>query len=98
MGTDGKYDRGCVTEILPPEKGLTSEQAEDFRRRLERALDRPVLWVHPDGKARRRLPLPLGTRIRLRARRRVDRLCTWLCGVRCDRAAWAIWRMTGMIK
>jgi|HubBroStandDraft_2_1064218.scaffolds.fasta_scaffold610697_2 hypothetical protein len=85
--------------ILPPGDGaLAAEEAEDFRQRLEEALHRPVLWVHPDGKARRRLPPPLKTRMRLRAHRRIDRTCGWLCGIHCERIARAIWRMTGLMK
>ncbi len=88
-----------MTLILPPSGGaLTDEEVDDLRIKMERAIRRPVMWGHPDGKFRRCLPLPLKTRIRLRAQRRVDRLCVWLCGVRRERAAMAIWKATGMIK
>lgn len=85
--------------ILPPGDGaLNAEEAEDFRQRMEEAMRRPARWVHPDGRARRRLPLPLGTRIRLRLQRRVDRTCGWLCGARHERVARAIWRTAGMLR
>ena len=41
--------------------------------------DRPeLLFLHPSGKVSRRLPLPLKTRLRLRATRRVDVADCWL--------------------
>jgi hypothetical protein len=85
--------------ILPPGDGaLDAEETEDFRQRMEEALGRPVLWVHPDGKARRRLPLPLRTRLRLRIRRRFDRVCGWLCGAHCEWIARTIRKTMGMMK
>jgi hypothetical protein len=88
-----------VTFILPPGDGaLTDEEVEELRIEMERTLRRPVMWRGPDGKVRRRLPLPLKTRMRLRSQRRVDRVCAWLCGIHCERIAGAIWKTMRMMK
>ena len=47
----------------------------------------PVRFLHPDGKVRRRPPIPWRTRARLRARRVVDGACAWLCGHGHEEAA-----------
>lgn len=41
--------------------------------------------------------LPLTTRLRLAAARRIDRAGAWLCGHRCTRVAEAMWRVCRMI-
>lgn len=55
-----------------------------------------ILYIHSDGKARRRLPLPLKTRARLRIVRWINTVCCWLCDHGRDGMAELIWRACGM--
>ena len=55
-----------------------------------------ILYLHPDGKWKRRPPLPLRTRLRLRATRRVDITAAWLIGHGLERAAIGLWRACGL--
>jgi hypothetical protein len=52
-----------------------------------------LLFLHASGKVSRRLPLPLKTRLRLRATRRVDGLAGWLCGHGMEAVAVGLWRL-----
>jgi len=84
--------------LIPAAPDLTPEQVAELRRELGQALrGRPVRWIHPDGKARRRLPLPWRVRARLRARRAVDGACAWLCCHGREDAALRIWQALGMV-
>lgn len=89
----------------PVYPGLTSssapvapEELDRFRRSFERAVRHPnrVRFLHPDGKARRRLPLPWRVRVRLRLNSAVDGVCSFLCGCKCTGAALLLWRAAGM--
>ncbi len=53
-------------------------------------------YIHADGTVSRHLPLPLRTRLRLAATRRVDTVCDWLCWHGLDGAAVLIWRACGL--
>lgn len=55
--------------LIPAAPDLTPEQVAELRREFGRVARGPVRWIHPDGKARRRLPLPWRVRARLRLRR-----------------------------
>lgn len=55
-----------------------------------------ILYLHGDGKVRRRLPLPWKTRLRLAATRRIDIACGWLVEHRLHGPAILIWRACGM--
>ena len=55
-----------------------------------------ILFLHPGGKWKRRLPLPWKTRVRLRARRRVDITAAWLRGHGLEAAAVGLWRLCRM--
>jgi hypothetical protein len=56
----------------------------------------PYAYVHGGGKLSRRLPLPLRTRLRLYATRRVDTVCGWLCEHGGDGVAILVWRACGL--
>jgi hypothetical protein len=55
-----------------------------------------VLFLHPNGKVSRRLPLPFKTRARLRFRRRIEVIAAWLCGHRLEPLAVGLWRACRM--
>lgn len=75
---------------------LTPEDVERFRRDFARAVAKGrIRYVHPDGKARRRLPLPWRVRARLRVQGAVDRACIFLCEHGLWRAARVTWRVPG---
>lgn len=54
------------------------------------------LYVHPNGRVSRRLPLPRRARLRLADMRRVDTVCCRLVEHGRYRAAAWIWRACGM--
>jgi hypothetical protein len=91
-------DRDRVPGMITPARKLSPEELADFLDRVSRVdWNGPVRYLHPDGKARRRLPLPWRTRARLRGRRAVDGACAWLCGHGHEQAALRIWQMLGMV-
>ena len=56
----------------------------------------PLLFLHPNGKVSRRLPLPFKTRARLRFRRRIDVIAAWLCWHGLETLAVRLWRTSRM--
>lgn len=59
--------------------------------------DRPrLLFLHPNGKVSRRLPLPWRTRLRIRVHHRVDSIADWLIGHGHESAAAWLWRACRM--
>ena len=54
------------------------------------------LFLHPSGKVSRRLPLPLKTRLRLRATHRVNVVGCWLVEHGQLAAAERLWRLCRM--
>lgn len=54
------------------------------------------LFLHPNGNVSRRPPLPLKTRARMQARRRIDGIAAWLCGHRLESVAVGLWRACRM--
>lgn len=89
----------CPGLIGPPLRDLTAEEVARFQERFSRAVARGrVRWVHPDGKARRRLPLPWRTRARLRAARAVDGIGAWLCHHGHENAALRLWKALRMVR
>ena len=63
--------------------------------RLRRPTD-TYLFLHADGRWRRRLPLPWKTRLRLRATGVVDAVCVWLCEHHLEAVATGLWRACGL--
>jgi hypothetical protein len=57
----------------------------------------PYLYRQPDGQWKRRLPLPLKTRLRLCVTRRVDITAAWLCDRGLEAAAVRLWRACGLL-
>jgi hypothetical protein len=64
--------------------------------RLVRRPPAPYLFLHASGKVSRRLPLPLKTRVRLRATRRVDVIGCWLVEHGMEAVAVGLWRACGL--
>ena len=50
------------------------------------------LYRQPNGKWKRRLPLPWRTRVRLRVTRRIDVTAAWLIEHRMEAVAVGLWR------
>jgi hypothetical protein len=80
----------------PPTGEYPGEDLAALQQDLQRAMRRPVRFLHPDGRLSKR-PHMIGRAkwARLRAQRRIDRACAWLCGHGMTRTARAIWRATG---
>lgn len=55
-----------------------------------------VLFLHPNGKVSRRLPLSWCTRLRIRVHHRVDAVAIWLLDHGLERVAVWLWRACGM--
>lgn len=92
----GRY--GAVPGLIAPVRKLTPEEAAVFRERFGRAAHGPVRIIHPDGKARRRLPLPWRVRARLRREQAANGLGAWLCHHGHEDAALALWKALRMVQ
>lgn len=87
---------GLISPLLFP---LTDAEVAAFRERWSRAAARNrVRWIGPDGRARRRPPLPWPVRARLRAARTVDSLGAWLCRHGHGNAALSLWKALRMVR
>lgn len=68
---------------------FTEADAAEFARRFRKEIAKHrVRVIDP--------PLHRRTRLRLAARRRIDKTCGWLCEHRCVPAAVLIWRACGV--
>lgn len=89
---------GPLPGMISPVRELSPQEVADFRERFGRVANGPVRVIHPDGKARRRLPLPWRTRARLRREQAANTLGGWLCNHGHEGAALRLWRALGMVR
>jgi hypothetical protein len=90
----------ALPSLLLPYDGppLTEAQLADLKRRFDAAANSPrYRWLYK-GRWRKALPLPWHTRLRLWYTSRVNGLAIWLLDHRRERAATALWRITGHWK
>jgi hypothetical protein len=77
---------------------LTQAEENELRAALERAVCSPVRYLHPDGRVRRRLPLPWRTRARLGMVQAANRTGIWLCEHGHEGTALRFWQALGMVS
>ncbi len=90
-----RYFAGLPAILLPP-PDLTAEQVAKIEERFAAAMSAPprYRYLYKD-RWRYALPLPWHTRLRLWYTGRIDRAAIWLVDHGQERAAIAVWRITG---
>jgi len=89
-----RHFAGLPSILLPP-PSLTGEQAAGLENRFRAAMSNPRYRYFYRGRWRYALPLPWYTRLRLWCAKRIDGMATWLLDHDRERAAVAVWRITG---